>query len=79
VKIKVTVQLKPAILDPQGKAVEQGLQTLGFNARHVRIGRAIEFDVEAPTPEAARAEAQKMWEALLVNPIMEKAIIEVLS
>jgi phosphoribosylformylglycinamidine synthase len=77
-KIKVTVQLKPAILDPQGKAVEQGLQTLGFKARHVRIGRSIEFDMEASTPEEAREQAQKMCEALLVNPIMEKAIIEVL-
>lgn len=78
-KIRITVQLKPAILDPQGKAVEQGLQSLGFHARHVRIGRSIELDVEADTPESARAEAQKMCEALLVNPIMEKAVIEVLS
>ncbi len=77
-KIKVTVQLKPAILDPQGKAVEQGLQSLGFKAHHVRIGRAIEFEVEASTTEQARDEAQKMCEALLVNPIMEKAVIEVL-
>ena len=38
-KVRVSVQLKPGILDPQGKAVEQGLHGFGFAVDHVRIGR----------------------------------------
>jgi phosphoribosylformylglycinamidine synthase len=46
---------------------------------HVRIGRLIEMDVPAATAEEAKAAAQAMCDKLLVNPVMEKASIEVLA
>ena len=66
-KVRVSVQLKPGILDPQGKAVE-----------HVRIGRLIEMDIPGTDAADVKAKAQAMCDKLLVNPVMEKASIEVL-
>jgi len=77
-KVRVLVSLKPGILDPQGKAVEHGLHGFGFEVEHVRIGRMIDLDVPAASAEEAKTKAQAMCDKLLVNPVMEKAIIEVL-
>jgi len=77
-KVRVLVTLKPGILDPQGKAVEQGLHGFGFQVEHVRIGRLIELEVPAGTREEAQAQAQAMCDKLLVNAVMEKATLEVL-
>ena len=77
-KVRVSVQLKPGILDPQGKAVEQGLHGFGFQAEQVRIGRLIELEVPGTDAAAVKALAQAMCDKLLVNPVMEKASIEVL-
>lgn len=77
-KVRVLVSLKPGILDPQGKAVEHGLHGFDFKVDHVRIGKLIEMDVPASTPEDAAAQALAMCDKLLVNPVMEKATIEVL-
>lgn len=77
-KVRVLVQLKPGILDPQGKAVEQGLHGFGFEVEHVRIGRMIDLDIPGTDPDQVRAQALAMCEKLLVNPVMEKASIEVL-
>lgn len=77
-KVRVLVTLKPGILDPQGKAVEHGLHGFGFSVEHVRIGRLIELEVPATTKAEAESQAQAMCDKLLVNPVMEKASIEVL-
>jgi phosphoribosylformylglycinamidine synthase len=77
-KVRVSVQLKPGILDPQGKAVEQGLHGFGFAVDHVRIGRLIEMEVPGIDAADVRQKAQAMCDKLLVNPVMEKASIEVL-
>ena len=77
-KVRVLVTLKPGILDPQGKAVEQGLHGFGFQVEHVRIGRLIELEVPAEDRASAEAQARAMCDKLLVNGVMEKASIEVL-
>ena len=77
-KVRVLVSLKPGILDPQGKAVEQGLHGFGFQVEQVRIGRLIEQEVPAADRAEAETRARAMCEKLLVNPVMEKASIEVL-
>jgi phosphoribosylformylglycinamidine synthase len=77
-KVRVLVSLKNGILDPQGKAVEHGLHGFDFKVDQVRIGRLIEMEVPAATADEAKAQAQAMCDKLLVNPVMEKAIIEVL-
>ncbi len=78
-KVRVLVSLKPGILDPQGKAVEHGLREFGFEPAQVRVGKLIELEVPGTDPEAARAQVLAMCEKLLVNPVMEKAVVEVVG
>ena len=78
-KVRVLVSLKPGILDPQGKAVEHGLREFGFQPEQVRIGKLIELEVPGTDPAAAKAQVQAMCEKLLVNPVMEKAVVEVVG
>ena len=71
-KATVIVKRRPKILDPQGKAVEQGAKLLGFNnVDHTRIGKYIEFNVNTDDQNLAEKEVKEYCEKLLANPIME--------
>ena len=71
-KATVIVKRRPKILDPQGKAVEQGAKLLGFNnVSKTRIGKYIEFFVNSSDRSEAEKEVKLYSEKLLSNPIME--------
>lgn len=71
-KATVIVKRRPTIVDPQGKAVEQGAKLLGFNnVRKTRIGKYIEFFVDTKDKSLAEKEVNEYSEKLLSNPIME--------
>lgn len=71
-RVHIRVVPRQGILDPQGQAVEHALSALGFSdAERVRIGRAIELHVDAPTREAAENRARAMCDKLLANPVTE--------
>ena len=77
-RVKVFVTPKAGILDPQGKAVEQSLKSLGFKqVGGVKIGKYIVLDVEASSADEARASARMMCEQLLANPLIEDFTFEV--
>jgi phosphoribosylformylglycinamidine synthase len=72
--VRITIFLKPGVLDAQGQAVASGLRTLGFEAADVRVGRAIELTL----PEEAGAErVREMCERFLANPLIEEYDIAV--
>jgi phosphoribosylformylglycinamidine synthase len=72
VKFEVLVQLKPGLLDPQGKAVEGSLPAMGWtNVTEVRVGRHVELTIEAESEQAAQAQAEEMAQRLLSNPVIE--------
>jgi phosphoribosylformylglycinamidine synthase len=76
---RVSVHISPrrGILDPQGKAVEGALHSLGFEGvSSVRIGRHIVVDTDAPSEDAAIASVTAMCERLLANPVIEDFEIE---
>jgi phosphoribosylformylglycinamidine synthase PurS subunit len=73
----VLVRPKEGILDPQGEAVESSLRQLGFPVGDARVGRVIDLEVEASSADEARAEAERMCERLLANPLIESFEIEV--
>jgi phosphoribosylformylglycinamidine synthase len=76
---RVSVHITPrrGILDPQGKAVEGALHSLGFEGvSSVRIGRHIVVDTDAPSEDAAIASVTAMCERLLANPVIEDFEIE---
>jgi len=76
VKATILVRPKPGILDPQGKAVEDGLRHLGFAVDGARVGRLVDLEVEATDPDTARAELERMCADLLANPLIESYEIE---
>jgi phosphoribosylformylglycinamidine synthase len=78
VLVKVFVTPRKGILDPQGRAVESSLRSLGFKGvSGVKVGKYIVLDVEAPSADAARAEVRRMCEQLLANPLIEDFTFEV--
>lgn len=69
---KVIVTLRKSILDPQGKAVEHGIHSLGYTSvENVRVGKFIEMDFEARTYEDAKQLCAEIADKLLANPVME--------
>ena len=75
-KATVLVRPKAGILDPQGAAVEGSLRKLGFAVGTARVGRLVDLEVEAATPEEARAQVERMCADLLANPLIESYEIE---
>ena len=79
-KARVTVTLKSGVLDPQGKAIEGALRSLGIEGvQSVRQGKV--FDVELSASDRAKAEAtlKSACEKLLANTVIENYRVEVLS
>lgn len=77
-RVHVRVIPRPGLLDPQGQAVEHALGSLGFaGVRDVRVGKAIELDVDAATAADAEATARRMCERLLANPVTEDFVVAV--
>ena len=77
-KVRVTVMLKQGVLDPQGKAVENALGTLGFNGvEGARIGKYIEIDLAETNAVKAEAQVTEMCEKLLANTVIENYRVDV--
>jgi phosphoribosylformylglycinamidine synthase subunit PurS len=79
-KARVTVTLKTGVLDPQGKAIEGALRSLGVGAiESVRQGKV--FDIELSLADRAQVENQltAACEKLLANTVIENYRIEVLG
>jgi phosphoribosylformylglycinamidine synthase len=77
-RVKVFVTPRKGILDPQGRAVEHALASLGFRGvSDVKIGRFIVVDVAAANAAEARETAHRMCERLLANPLIEDYTFEV--
>jgi phosphoribosylformylglycinamidine synthase subunit PurS len=80
VKARVTVTLKSGILDPQGKAIEGALKSLGVEGvASVRQGKV--FDIEISSSDKTKAEAtlRAAADKLLANTVIENYRVEVLS
>jgi len=70
---EIKVMPHKELLDPQGKAVNNGLHKMNLNAiQNVRIGKNIELHLEASSKEDAELQTREACEKLLVNKIMEQ-------
>jgi phosphoribosylformylglycinamidine synthase len=69
---RVLVSLRPSVLDPAGEATRAAAARLGIDGlRKLRIGKAIEVELEAPDPVVARERLELLGDRLLANPVIE--------
>ncbi len=77
-KARVTVTLKSGVLDPQGKAIEGALRSLGIaGVDSVRQGKVFDIELGEANRDAARARLTEACEKLLANVIIENYAIEI--
>ena len=77
-RVKIFISFKEGVLDPQGKAVERSLHSLGYQeVRDVRMGKYLEIELEASSREAAQARIREMCDKLLANPVIEDYRFEI--
>lgn len=78
-KARVTVTLKNGVLDPQGKAIQGALKSLGFaGVDDVRQGKLIELELSTNDRVQAEADLKEMCEKLLANTVIENYRIELI-
>ena len=71
-KIKVIVTLKNGVLDPQGKAIQQTLNGMGFeNVNEVRQGKYFDIEVNENNEVKAKSKVEDMCKKLLTNLVIE--------
>jgi phosphoribosylformylglycinamidine synthase len=71
-RFEVVVMLKPGMADPQGRAVQDALPTMGWSGvTDVRVGKHVELTVEADSEDAARELVEQIAGRLLSNPVIE--------
>ena len=72
-KAKVYVTLKKSVLDPQGKAVQHALASIGFSeVKDVRTGKYIELELGNIERSQAETKIKTMCEKLLANTVIEE-------
>ena len=77
-KAKVHITLKPGVLDPQGRAIQHALASLGFSGvDDVRQGKYIELDLGETDQAQARARVDEMCKKLLANTVIENYSVEI--
>ena len=78
IKARIVVTLKNGVLDPQGKAIEGALGTLGFvGVGGVRQGKVFDVEVEGDDRAKAEADLAAMCEKLLANTVIENYAVEI--
>ncbi len=71
-KVKVIVTLKSGVLDPQGKAIQQTLNGMGFaNVKDVRQGKYFDIYIDESDEQKAKQSAEEICKKLLANQVIE--------
>jgi phosphoribosylformylglycinamidine synthase len=74
---RVLVSLRPSVLDPAGEATRAAAARLGVDGvSKLRIGKAVEVELDAPDEQSARAQLELLSDRLLANPVIENWILE---
>ena len=79
IKARVTVTLKNGVLDPQGKAIEGALGSLGFSGvGSVRQGKVFDIELDAADKANAKSDIEAMCEKLLANTVIEDYSVDMM-
>jgi phosphoribosylformylglycinamidine synthase len=77
---RIRITLRPSILDPQGKAVQHAVATLGVGeVTDVRMGKYVEVRIGAASEPQARKTTEEICRKLLANPVMEDFAYELVE
>ena len=77
-RVKIFVSLKTGVLDPQGKAIQRSLHTLGYNeVQDVRMGKYLEIEMAPASLQDAEVRVWEMCDKLLANPVIEEYRFEI--
>ncbi|MFN5352108.1 MAG: phosphoribosylformylglycinamidine synthase subunit PurS [Alphaproteobacteria bacterium] len=77
---KIFVSLKDGVLDPQGRAIHNTLNNLGFtNLEKISQGKYFEIKLKATSKDKAEKEIDEICKKLLVNEIIEKYRFEIIN
>jgi phosphoribosylformylglycinamidine synthase subunit PurS len=77
---RVLVSLRPSVLDPAGEATRAAASRLGVTGlQTLRIGKAIELQLEAPDRATALSQLEHLSDRLLANPVIEDWQLEILD
>jgi phosphoribosylformylglycinamidine synthase PurS subunit len=77
-KARIKVTLKHGVLDPQGKAIQHALASLGFaGVEEVRQGKYIEIELAETSETRAREQVERMCRELLANTVIENYSYEI--
>ena len=76
-RARIRITLKHGVLDPQGKAIENALASLGFKGvNDVRQGKSIEVDLAEKDEGKARELVEQICKELLANTVIENYAYE---
>lgn len=80
-KVRILISLKKAVLDTQGKAIENSLvKNLGFSQiSQVRQGKVIELEIAENDQSKIKTIVDEICDKLLVNKIIENYEFEVIT
>ncbi len=75
---RVLVSLRPSVLDPAGEATRAAAARLGVDGvRRLRIGKAVNLELEAPDRATAQAQLEQLSDRLFANPVIENWQLEI--
>ena len=79
-KVRVIVQLKAEVSDPEGKAIQEALATLHSDTiKAVRVGKVFDLELSESDPERARAQIETIAGDVLSNPVIEDFSYEIIN
>jgi phosphoribosylformylglycinamidine synthase len=77
-KAKIVITPKKAVVDPQGKAVQNALEHLGHQGIHaVHVGKYLEIELDGSDLEQARRSLEEACHRFLSNPVIEDYRLEI--
>jgi phosphoribosylformylglycinamidine synthase subunit PurS len=77
-KAKIIITPKKAVLDPQGKTVQNALAHIGYTGiGEVRMGKYLEIELNGPDRETARRQIDEACHKILSNPVIEDYRFEI--
>ncbi|ACL16329.1 phosphoribosylformylglycinamidine synthase subunit PurS [Methanosphaerula palustris] len=73
----ITIALKPGMLDPEARAIQQALGSIGHPTESLSTARLFRLTIEAKDREEALQQATASCERLLANPVIHTYVVEV--